>query len=222
MKLNKYFSYFMIFTIIISLITSVLAFIILFRPFYYLNIHLLDLVETTGYSYAQIKTAYDEMMNYCLGLTNQFSCGDLKYSIEGMNHFTDCRNLFMLDFFLMAISLAIIAITFYLKKKGKIELTYFNHNFTYYSSMIILILFSLISLLAIGDFNSMFVKFHHLFFPNKDNWLFDPRYDQIINILPEQFFINCVIAIVAMLFIFCIFFIYKEYHNHYRKERQFN
>ena len=216
MKLNKHFSYFLILTIIIAIISASIAVVILFRPFYYLNVKLLDLVQITGYSFSQIKTAYDEMMNYCLGLTNIFSCGDLKYTIEGMNHFTDCRTLFILDIALAILSLSIITVTIILKNKGKIQLTYLKHNFSYYSSIIIMFVFSFITLLAISDFDAMFVKFHQLFFPNKDNWIFDPRYDQIINILPEQFFINCAIVIASIMFLCCLFFIYKEYKDNYK------
>ena len=79
--------------------------------------------------------------------------------------------------------------------------------------------FSFITLLAISDFDAMFVKFHQLFFPNKDNWIFDPRYDQIINILPEQFFINCAIVIAAIMFLCCLFFIYKEYKDNYKAKK---
>ena len=196
MKLNKYFSYFLILTIIIAIISASIAVVILFRPFYYLNVKLLDLVQITGYS-----------------------CGDLKYTIEGMNHFTDCRTLFILDIALAILSLSIITVTIILKNNGKIQLTYLKHNFSYYSSIIIMFIFSFITLLAISDFDAMFVKFHQLFFPNKDNWIFDPRYDQIINILPEQFFINCAIVIAAIMFLCCLYFIYKEYKDNYKTKK---
>ena len=45
--------------------------------------------------------------------------------------------------------------------------------------------------------------FHALFFPGKDNWLFDPRADQIINILPQEFFRDCAILILAVLVAGC-------------------
>lgn len=44
--------------------------------------------------------------------------------------------------------------------------------------------------LAALDFDRAFVVFHALFFPGKDNWLFDPETDQIITILPQVFFRN--------------------------------
>ena len=44
--------------------------------------------------------------------------------------------------------------------------------------------------LAIVDFNDFFVIFHQLLFRNQD-WLFDPRRDQIINLLPSYYFAIC-------------------------------
>ena len=46
--------------------------------------------------------------------------------------------------------------------------------------------------------------FHALFFPGKDNWLFNPYTDEIINILPQEFFMNCAILILAILILGCI------------------
>jgi len=54
------------------------------------------------------------------------------------------------------------------------------------------------------DFDRAFEIFHKLFFPGKDNWLFDPLKDEIINILPEEYFRNCAIAIGALVLILCI------------------
>ncbi|MDE6591127.1 MAG: DUF1461 domain-containing protein, partial [Oscillospiraceae bacterium] len=63
--------------------------------------------------------------------------------------------------------------------------------------------FLLIGGLAALDFDRAFVIFHALFFPGKTNWLFDPRTDQIINILPQEFFRNCAILILALLVLGC-------------------
>ena len=57
--------------------------------------------------------------------------------------------------------------------------------------------------LAALDFGRAFVLFHALFFPGKDNWLFDPRADQIINILPQEYFRSCALLILAILVLGC-------------------
>ena len=65
-------------------------------------------------------------------------------------------------------------------------------------------LFLLIALLAALNFDRAFTVFHSIFFPGKDNWLFDPVADPVILILPEAFFRNCAIAIVTVLLTVCI------------------
>ena len=53
------------------------------------------------------------------------------------------------------------------------------------------------------DFNKAFAVFHKLFFPGKDNWLFDPGTDPVIRMLPAEFFRNCAILILALIIISC-------------------
>ena len=48
-----------------------------------------------------------------------------------------------------------------------------------------------------------FAAFHALFFPGKDNWLFDPATDPVIGILPETFFLRCAVLILALLLLGC-------------------
>ena len=56
---------------------------------------------------------------------------------------------------------------------------------------IIIILFAIVSI----NFEKAFVIFHKIFFAGKDNWTFDPRFDEIITVLPQEFFMNCAIFI---------------------------
>ena len=57
--------------------------------------------------------------------------------------------------------------------------------------------------LAALDFDRAFVVFHAIFFPGKDNWLFDPRTDEIIRVLPQDFFMHCAILILALVVLGC-------------------
>jgi len=64
--------------------------------------------------------------------------------------------------------------------------------------------FSVVGILAAIDFDRAFVIFHTLFFPGKDNWIFDWRMDPIILILPQEFFRNCAILIGMLLLVWCV------------------
>ncbi len=211
MKKSKTLSIYMIIMMIIFIITFSVSIPILFRPFYYFHIDILDLTNKTGLDYQTIKNAYDEMMNFCLGLTNTFSTGTLKYSTEGMSHFIDVKNLFILNLTLLLFStLNIIIIPRFLKKRNIIPYKFNGHNNSYYAATILLIIFIIIVLFTLPNFSRTFTIFHQIFFPGKTNWLFDPRYDEIIVILPEIFFMNCAILIVSIIIFICLFLIIKN------------
>ena len=63
--------------------------------------------------------------------------------------------------------------------------------------------FLVIGGLAALDFNRAFTVFHTIFFPGKDNWIFDAATDQVILILPEAFFRNCAILILVLIVLAC-------------------
>ncbi|USS85212.1 TIGR01906 family membrane protein [Fructilactobacillus myrtifloralis] len=50
-----------------------------------------------------------------------------------------------------------------------------------------LIIIGILVVLLIIDFQDWFIYFHRLVFRNQD-WIFNPRVDPIINVLPEQYF----------------------------------
>ena len=70
--------------------------------------------------------------------------------------------------------------------------------------------FALIGALAAVDFDRFFTLFHAIFFPGKDNWLFHPRLDPVILILPQEFFRNCAILILAVLLAVCTALIVRD------------
>lgn len=185
------------------LLTGAIAVPILCRPFYYAHIGPLRLEERTGLTRDEIKTAYSEMLDYCLG-AEEFSTGVLQWSESGKSHFTDVRGLFLLDLRVLAVSLALLAGLGLLIWRGRIRpAPLLGRGPAFWAGAGLGGAFLLIGGLAARDFDRAFVLFHALFFPGKDNWLFDPRADQIINILPQEFFRNCAILILAILVAGC-------------------
>ncbi len=55
------------------------------------------------------------------------------------------------------------------------------------------------------DFDRYFVIFHHIFFDN-DLWLLDPRVDMLVNIVPEEFFMDTALYIVIIFAVLVIVF----------------
>ena len=187
----------------LTLLTAAIAAPILCRPFYYAHIGPMELEARTGLTREEIKTAFNEVLDYCLGM-GEFSTGVLRWSESGKAHFTDVRVLFLLDLRVLAASAVLLAVTLLLvRKTGRTPARPLGRGPAFWAGAGLGGLFLLVGALAALDFDRAFVLFHALFFPGKDNWLFDPAKDQIINILPQEFFRNCALLILALLVLGC-------------------
>lgn len=176
---------------------------ILFRPFYYLQIDTLDLPERTGWSEEVIREAYDEVLDYCV-LGRPFGTGQLAWSQSGYSHFADVRGLFLLDFWVLGVSGTLCAALLALRLwKKRVFRPLLGHGPGFWAGVSAGGLVLVLAGLAALDFNRAFVVFHALFFPGKDNWIFDSATDQIILVMPEAFFRNCAILIGVVLLTCC-------------------
>ena len=174
---------------------------VLFRPFFYWHIQPLDLVDNAGITAGEIKEAYREMMNYCIGITDTFSVGVLPFSADGAAHFADVRKLFLLDLWVLFISAALLIPVAYLCRKRPVRLA--GHTSGFWSAIGLGAAFLMIGILAALNFRKAFEVFHKIFFPGKDNWVFSVREDPVILMLPMEFFRNCAILIGLLLVSCC-------------------
>lgn len=205
---NKVLTLLYIISVAVLILTISIGLPIYVRPFYYMQIKSLGLEEYSGYTLSQIITAYDSVLNYLTLPFTKFSVGELPYSNDGYLHFKDCKALFMLNFYGLVISLAVTVLLSVLNKKGKISLITFK-GFTpsFYSAIIALIIPLTLGTIAVINFNVAFTLFHTILFPGKTNWYFNPYYDPIILLLPEEFFMACGIFIAISMLTICGFII---------------
>ena len=188
------------------IISLSVSFVILFRPFYYYHIRYLDIEKTSGYTYEEIKESYDDVIDY-LTLNKEFKTGKLKYSEVGKDHFHDCKILFMINFVILLITV----ITLIIKRKYWKEIKIKNKNISFWSSILVITMFTIILIASfIIDFDKVFDIFHNIFFLGKDNWLLNPKTDEIIRILPQKYFMNCAILVLFLIFVISITIIIKE------------
>ena len=187
--------------IALVVLSGAIALPLLFRPFFYWHIGPLRLPELVELTAPEIKTAYNEVMNYCIGLTDTFSAGSLPFSDAGAEHFADVQKLFVLDLrALVASAILLIGIRLAFRKE---KLRLLDHTPGFWGAVGLGFGISAVGALAALDFNKAFMVFHKLFFPGKDNWLFDPRTDPIILMLPAGFFRSCAILIFATILLSC-------------------
>jgi len=203
MKTNKLYTLLMTLLTALTLLSASIALPILCRPFYYLHIDPLELEEKTGLTEVQIRTAYDEMMDFCLG-GGEFSTGELAWSESGKHHFEDVRALFLLDLRILAVCAPLLLLLPILaRRKGWTAGRPLGRGPSFWAGAGLAGSFLLVGGLAALDFDRAFTLFHTLFFPGKTNWIFDWRVDEIILILPQEFFRNCAILILATLVAGC-------------------
>ena len=218
-KTSKLLTVLLALTTAVALLTGSIAVPILYRPFYYLQIGPLELEERTGLSKEEIRTAFDEVLDYCTGRTEEFSTGVLAWSESGRDHFTDVRGLFLLDLQVLVESVLLLIILLLvgrLTKRRSAKLL--GRGPAFWAGAGLGAVFLLIGGLAALDFNRAFTVFHTIFFPGKDNWIFDPATDQIITILPQAFFRNCAILILAVLVAGCAALILWDLFHKGRKK----
>lgn len=187
----------------LAVLAGSIAVPILFRPFYYLQIGALELPRQTGWSYEEIRRAYDEVLDFCV-LNRPFGAGGLAWSESGRSHFADVQKLFWLDFAVLGASLAAAAGLLLLhQSKRLVFYRFLGLGPGFWAGSLAAALVIAVGGLAALDFDRAFTVFHTLFFPGKDNWIFDPAADQIILVMPEVFFRNCALLIGGVLLAMC-------------------
>ena len=176
----------------LAVLTGAIAVPLLVRPFYHIHVDFLHLPERTGLPRELILEAYDDVMDYCLGLRADFAAGVLPFSRSGADHFADVRFLFLLNMAVLAVSvLALLGLWLWRRRAGFTCHRFAGRGPGFWGACGLGIGGIAVGLLAATDFDRAFTVFHHLFFPGKDNWLFDPYTDPVIWLLPQVFFRNC-------------------------------
>ena len=193
------------------IVSGAISLPILFRPFYYWHIKPLHLNDAVGLTSEQVKIAFNEMMNFCIGISDTFSAGVLPFSESGADHFADVRKLFLLDFGVLIVAALLLAGVLLLKRKKILWIA--GHTPGFWGAVGVGVTFAGIGGLVALDFDRAFVVFHELFFPGKDNWIFDSRLDPIINMLPEEFFRNCALLILFAILLSCGALILLDIHK---------
>ena len=75
----------------LAVLSGSIAAPLLCRPFYYAHIGPMGLAEYVGLTPEQIRQAFDQVMDFCLGLRPDFAAGVLPWSQSGADHFAGVR-----------------------------------------------------------------------------------------------------------------------------------
>lgn len=167
-KCSRLLSVLMSIAVAIAILTGSIAAPIIMRPFYYAQIEPLELEQSSGLSREEIIEAYDEVLDYCIGASDEFSAGVLPFSESGSAHFADCRRLFILDLWLFFGSMAVIVLLKLYRRRYEIPRLR-GHGAPFWGAAGIGAVLLVIGAAAATNFDRAFTMFHSLFFPGEDN-----------------------------------------------------
>jgi integral membrane protein (TIGR01906 family) len=167
------------------------------------------LVKLVGLSASKIMHNYLQLMAYLeLPWVKTLKLDDFPFSVHGLEHMAEVKHLFMFNTGLMIISIigTIWFFRFLSKTKGWWQILGGLQN--------ALVITPLIAFFASVNFDHWFIIFHQIFFRN-NYWIFDAKQDPIINVLPDQFFIICMISILIIfeLYLVIVFWVAKKQVN---------
>lgn len=195
----------------LAILSGSIAVPILCRPFYYAHITPMQMRLRVRLTEEQVRETYHEIMDYCLSLNDTFQLTYLPWSTDGAAHFADVQRLFLLD-----IKVAVVAVTSLLLlwsfaryrhiKPARLK----GHTPGFWAATGLGTMFLLLGTFAAFDFDAAFTAFHTVFFPGKENWLFDASVDPVINMLPQVFFRNCALLVFCLILIVCILLILAD------------
>ncbi len=154
---------------------------------YRLNLNFSTIPHQVGLSVGKIMTNYHQLLAYLeLPWVHHLDMMDFPTSPNGLQHFIDVKHLFLLNNVILLVTI-VPAVTFVVRLVRHQQGWMFIRTFQI--AAVIPVLFGLIMLI---NFNGFFIAFHKILFRNSD-WLFDPQFDPVINVLPESFFAQCFI-----------------------------
>lgn len=176
------------------LATAILLTIYLTWLFYPLEISWLHLENKVYLKSTTIQYNFNILMNY---LTNPFQqkllMPDFPSSAAGLHHFQTVKYLFHLVQLVFLATLPVVHLFVkHIIKKGYLSV---------FSKAILSIVWLpiIIGAIAFGiGFDAFFTLFHKILFIGDNTWLFDPRKDPIIWILPEEFFLHTFLLFFAI------------------------
>lgn len=171
---------------------------------YYIDIEALDIPANSGYSRDVILENYHAVMDYLSPFcTEEFHLPSMAYSNPGAIHFEECKVIFNQIYLWGAIAFIFVSLMF----------LFYKDRLTYRVAGVLTLALPLAVVAAIAiNFDKAFVLFHKLLFDNM-NWVFDPRYDPIITILPEEFFMHCGIFIALFVILGALVLILRRKHD---------
>ncbi|EHI55231.1 integral membrane protein [Johnsonella ignava ATCC 51276] len=160
-----------------------------------------ELLRVSGEMMAYLKGKRESLSDISAKIKNQPDV--LFFNEKEAAHMKDVRELFIAAIFIRRILLAICILIPAIIKFSRGSLRKVMPKNLLAGSCIFLTLLLCVGGIIASNFSKYFVVFHHIFF-NNDLWILDPATDNLINIVPEGFFLDTARNIAAIYLIFVV------------------
>ncbi|MGV1061188.1 TIGR01906 family membrane protein [Clostridium perfringens] len=192
---------FSFYLLISSVVFSVIVTLNISPILYSLFIKLNKIPNYNNLSSEEILNDYNNIIHYLNSPQEEvLKFKNFKISPIGEFHFLEVKEIFSSLYLICLACLILGIILFILLKKFKLKISLKAFNIFFYE-----VLFIFLSLI-LGfylNFSKVFTLFHKIFF-NNDYWIFDPKKDPIINVLPESYFLFLAVFILFLVMILSI------------------
>ncbi|HCX64141.1 MAG TPA: TIGR01906 family membrane protein [Eubacteriaceae bacterium] len=169
--------------------------------FYYNQYQANQVTQNTGMEMDQLMQVTDKMQDYLLGDRKQFQVeavvdgeSTLLFNEREIIHMDDVKKLFDGGLLIRNIG-AVIALgvmAYGLRRRDQMVLQALIYSVGFFFALM-----GIFALLMTLDFQSLFHRFHEIFFTN-DYWILDPDKSVLINMVPLAFFMQMTIRIVLL------------------------
>jgi len=157
-----------------------------------------NLPQSAGMSEAEILANYRALIDYnSIFFTGPLLFPTLPMSDAGRTHFEEVKTIFSVFQIALLVSAALTALIFIavMLRKRQFRFSYIASFIKLGGIAALVIPAAVVSIVAIVGWDRFFALFHQLFF-NNEFWVFDYRTDPVILILPDAWFLNCLVRIV--------------------------
>ncbi|HFD2045470.1 TPA: TIGR01906 family membrane protein [Clostridium perfringens] len=192
---------FSFYLLISSVVFSVIVTLNISPILYSLFIKLNKIPNYNNLSREEILNDYNNIIHYLNSPQEEvLKFKNFKISPIGEFHFLEVKEIFSSIYLICLACLILGIILFILLKKFKLKISLKAFNIFFYE---VLFIFLGLILSFYLNFSKVFTLFHKIFF-NNDYWIFDPKKDPIINVLPESYFLFLAVFILFLVMILSI------------------
>lgn len=178
--------------LVLFIISAAVVVTLHFRPLYYWDIDLLNIVESSGYSREEIVQNYNVLIDYnSIFGPKELNFPTLAMSETGRIHFEEVKDVFLL-FEITAIVAGVLSLAGILYRHFRR-----NSGYLLLAGILTVGIPAVLAVLIALNWDRVFVLFHKIVF-NNDYWIFDAVTDPVITILPDTFFMHCALLILAL------------------------